>query len=162
MFTCVYTRITGELLYIYNQKLVRILVLVPPDVVLLPVFCDCASATIWSSIASLSTWGFTFEYHRWCKLTAVHHHHLSFFLFKLVENASEHFTYYVQISISCASRSAVSLSNPQPIKVFAGVRLGLGVVRRLDNVEAMLSIARCASTRCFLNQKRNNKQSKHH
>ena len=37
MFTCVYTRITGELLY--NQKLVRILVLVPPDVVLLPVFC---------------------------------------------------------------------------------------------------------------------------
>ena len=31
MFTCVYTRITGELLY--NQKLVRILVLVPPDVV---------------------------------------------------------------------------------------------------------------------------------
>jgi hypothetical protein len=102
---------------------------------------------------------FTFEYHRWCKLTAVHHHHLSFFLFKLVKTCSKCFrTFYllcVQISISCASRSAVSLSNPQPIKFFAGVRLGLGVVRRLDNVEAMLSIARCASTRCFLNQKRN-------
>jgi len=58
-------------------------------------FVLCIGNHLIQHCISLSTWGFTFEYHRWCKLTAVHHHHLSFFLFKLVQNASEHFTYYV-------------------------------------------------------------------
>ena len=93
MFTCVYTtRITGTSL---QPKTVRILVLVPPDVVLLPVFCVVHRQPFDPALHLFQLGVFTFEYHRWWKLTAVHHHHLSFFLFKLVPNASEHFTYYV-------------------------------------------------------------------